>query len=1026
MLKTMKHTFLKFCAALIAFAGLNVFSPDAYAQENTPVGGGGTVSGTVTDSQGPVAGAAVMIKDGKGGVITEVDGTYSISGVKKGNVLIFTLLGYEDAEITWNGEAKIDVVLKTSNELLEGTVVTALGIRRAEKALSYNVQEVKADELLRVKDANFVNSLNGKVAGVTINRSSSGVGGATRVVMRGAKSIEGDNNVLYVIDGIPLVNTTLGTGNEVIGGTKATTEGIADFNPEDIESISVLSGPSAAALYGSSAANGVILITTKKGQEGKLNISFSSTSEFSKAYMTPEFQNIYGNKEDAYESWGNQLQVPVDYDPKKDFFQTGLNLINALTLTTGTKHNQTYASISSTNAKGIVPNNKYNRLNLTFRNTATFLNDKLTLDLGASYVHQTDQNMVSQGRYQNPVMAAYLFPRGENWNAVKSFERYNTSRNLYEQYWPIKDDDFGPDNPYWTAYRDMSPSTKNRYMFNVGATYKILDWLNISARYRFDDSVIETERKAYASTNVVFTEGSNKGLYEWTSFKDRQEYADAMLNIDKGFGQFHLTANLGYSYSNYWSATKGYRGPLKLVPNLFAFGNIDNPKASPIEDGGYSRVRNNAIFGNLELGWRSMLYLTLSGRNDWNSRLVNTANPSFFYPSVGLSAVISEMVNMPKWFSYLKVRGSYTEVGAPISRSGLTPGTITTPVKGGIAQETGIYPFTDFKAERTRSYEAGAELRLWNNLRAQVTYYHSNTYNQTFLGNLPEYSGYKQIYLQAGDVENRGWEASLGYFNEFKDFRISSNLTFSRNKNEIKKMVHDYKTDVSLEPINIPEVLKENGRVILKEGGSINDIYANTFLKKDSQGFVEIKSDGSYTLEKGEPVYLGHTTPDFTLGWNNSFSWKGLTFSFLLNGRFGGVVTSSTEAILDRFGVSKASGEARLAGGVMLPGQGLVDAETYYKKVGTGDYQTSGYYLYSATNIRLQELTLAYTFPNKWFKNVLKDLTLSVMANNPWVIYCKAPFDPELTPSTATYGQGNDYFMQPSVRSYAFSLKFKF
>ena len=496
MLKTMKHTFLKFCAALIAFAGLNVFSPDAYAQENTPVGGGGTVSGTVTDSQGPVAGAAVMIKDGKGGVITEADGTYSISGVKKGNVLIFTLLGYEDTEITWNGEAKVDVVLKTSNELLEGTVVTALGIRRAEKALSYNVQEVKADELLRVKDANFVNSLNGKVAGVTINRSSSGVGGATRVVMRGAKSIEGDNNVLYVIDGIPLVNTTLGTGNEVIGGTKATTEGIADFNPEDIESISVLSGPSAAALYGSSAANGVILITTKKGQEGKLNISFSSTSEFSKAYMTPEFQNIYGNKEDAYESWGNQLQVPVDYDPKKDFFQTGLNLINALTLTTGTKRNQTYASISSTNAKGIVPNNKYNRLNLTFRNTATFLNDKLTLDLGASYVHQTDQNMVSQGRYQNPVMAAYLFPRGENWNAVKSFERYNTSRNLYEQYWPIKDDDFGPDNPYWTAYRDMSPSTKNRYMFNVGATYKILDWLNISARYRFDDSVIETERKA--------------------------------------------------------------------------------------------------------------------------------------------------------------------------------------------------------------------------------------------------------------------------------------------------------------------------------------------------------------------------------------------------------------------------------------------------------------------------------------------------------------------------------------------------
>lgn len=1026
MIKTLKHALLKLCATAFAFAGLNVFSPAVSAQEISQSGGGTSVSGIVTDDQGPVAGAAVMIKGGKGGVVTEQDGSYMLSGLKNGDVLLFTLLGYADKEVVWKGEAKVNVVLSASSELLDGTVVTALGIRRAEKALSYNVQEVKADELLRSKDANFVNSLNGKVAGVTINRSSSGVGGATRVVMRGAKSIEGDNNVLYVIDGIPLVNTVLGTGNEVIGGTKATTEGIADFNPEDIESISVLSGPSAAALYGSSAANGVILITTKKGSEGKLSVSFSSTTEFSKAYMTPEFQNTYGNKEGTFESWGNQLATPTSYDPKDDFFQTGLNLINALTLTTGTKRNQTYASVSSTNSKGIVPNNKYNRLNLTFRNTSTFLNDKLTLDLGAQYVHQTDQNMVSQGRYQNPVMAAYLFPRGESWDAVKSFERYNTSRNIYTQYWPVKDDDFGPDNPYWTAYRDMSPSSKNRYMFSVGATYKILDWLNVSARYRFDDSVIDTERKVYATTNVVFTEGSDKGLYEWCSFKDRQEYADAMLNIDKTLGQFRLTANLGYSYSNYWSATKGYRGPLKLVPNLFAFGNIDNPKASPIEDGGYSAVRNNAVFGNIELGWRSMLYLTLSGRNDWNSRLVNTAHPSFFYPSVGLSAVISEMVNMPQWFSYLKVRGSYTEVGAPVSRSGLTPGTVTTPIKGGIAQETGIYPFTDFKAERTRSYELGAELRLWNSLRAQVTWYHSNTYNQTFLGTLPEYSGYKQIYLQAGNVENRGWEASLGYFNKIGDFGISSNLTFSRNKNEIKEMVHDYKTDVSLDPINIPQVLKENGRVILKEGGSINDIYANTFLKKDSQGYVEIKSDGTYTMERGEPVYLGHTTPDFTLGWNNTFSWKGLSLSFLLNGRFGGVVTSSTEAILDRFGVSKASGEARAAGGVMLPGQGLVDAETYFKKVGTGDYQTSGYYLYSATNIRLQELTVGYTFPNKWFKNVLKDLTLSFIANNPWVIYCEAPFDPELTPSTATYGQGNDYFMQPSVRSYAFSLKFKF
>ena len=982
------------------------------------------VKGTVVDAAGePLIGVNIRERGTSNGTITDINGSFSLS-VAEGAVIEVSYIGYKTLELEPQPDLG-QIVMTEDTEVLDEVVVTALGIERAEKALSYNVQEVKSDELIRAKDANFVNSLNGKIAGVTINRSASGVGGATRVVMRGAKSIEGDNNVLYVVDGIPLFNTNLGQGNEVLGDTRAATEGIADFNPEDIESISVLSGPSAAALYGSSAANGVILITTKKGKEGKLQISFSSSTEFSKAYMTPEFQNTYGNKEGVFESWGDKLATPSSYDPKDDFFNTGTNFINSLTLSTGTEHNQTFASISSTNSKGIVPNNRYDRLNFTIRNTSTFLDDKLQLDLGASYVKQKDRNMVSQGQYWNPVMAAYLFPRGENWDAIRTFERYDQSRNIPVQYWPVSDGTYGNQNPYWTAYRNVAPSEKNRYMFNVGLTYKIFDWLNVAARYRMDDSYIDFERKIYASSYDVFTEGSSKGLYEYNNYKDHQEYADFMVNINKQFKDFNISANIGYSYSNYGSETKGYRGPLLLVPNLFAASNIDSSKARAIEDGGDSRVRNHAVFASVELGWKSMVYLTLTGRNDWNSRLVNTDEESFFYPSIGLSGIISEMVDLPDFISYLKVRGSYTEVGAPISSSGLTPGTVTTPIVGGSLQEDGIYPFTDFKAERTRSYEFGLSVKLWNHLNAEVTYYKSNTYNQTFLGDLPEYSGYKQIYLQAGNVENRGWEASLGYSTTFKDFGFSSSLTFSRNINEIKEMVHDYHTDLSLEPINIPQVLKENGRVILKEGGSINDIYANSFFKKDSQGFVEIKQDGSYSLETGDPVYLGKTTPDFTLGWNNSFSYKGFGLSFLINGRFGGVVTSSTEAILDRFGVSKASAEARDLGGALLPGQGRVDAETYYKMIGTGDYQTSGYYVYSATNIRLQELTLSYTFPNSWFKNVLKDVTVSFIANNPWMIYCEAPYDPELTPSTGTYGQGNDYFMQPSVRSFGFGIKVK-
>ena len=983
------------------------------------------VTGKVKDANGePLIGVSILVKGTTNGTVTDIDGNFSLQA-DKGAVLEVSYIGYATQTVTVTG-APLNLVMKEDSEQLEEVVVTALGIKRAEKALSYNVQKVGQDELVRVKDANFVNSLNGKIAGVSINKSASGVGGATRVVMRGAKSIEGDNNALYVVDGIPLFNTNMGnTDSGIMGEGRAGSEGIADFNPEDIESISVLSGPSAAALYGSSAANGVILITTKKGKEGKLSISVSSSTEFSKAYMTPEFQTTYGNKSGKYESWGDKLATPSSYDPKDDFFNTGTNFINSVTLTTGTKQNQTFASVSSTNSDGIVPNNSYDRLNFTIRNTSSFLNDKLQLDLGASYVKQKDRNMVSQGQYWNPVMAAYLFPRGESFEAIKTFETFDEGRQIPVQNWLVSDPVYASQNPYWTAYRNVATNDKSRYMFNVGLTYKITDWLNAAARFRMDDTHSLFERKIYATSDQKFAEGK-KGHYGYSNYEDRQEYADFIVNINKSIKDFSLAANVGWSYSNYWAHERGYKGTLGGVTNDFNISNIDPSNGRVSEKGGDSKVRNHAIFANVEVGWRSMLYLTLTGRNDWNSRLVNTDEESFFYPSIGLSAILSEMFTLPEFISYLKVRGSFTEVGAPVSRSGLTPNTVTTPIIGGVVQETGIYPFTDFKAERTRSYEFGLSLRLWKKFNAEVTYYKSNTKNQTFLGTLPEFTGYKTIYLQAGNVENRGWEASFNYTDQFKcGLGISSTLTFSKNENEIKEMVNNYHTDLLDEPINIPQVSKDGGRVILKEGGSIHDIYANTFFKKDHQGFVEVGADGTYGLERGEPVYLGKVAPDFNLGWNNSFSYKGFGLSFLINGRFGGVVTSSTEAILDRFGVSKRSAEARDLGGALLPGQGRVDAKTYYQMIGTGNYETSGYYVYSATNIRLQELSLSYTMPNKWFRNVLKDVTVSFIANNPWMLYCEAPFDPELTPSTATYGQGNDYFMQPSVRSFGFGIKFK-
>ena len=1027
-----KHLYFSVAFALsIALAptsayavGNPVGSPDASMPQAVQQNGNHKVTGRVVDSAGePLIGATIMVEGTKEGAVTDIDGNFTINTTSKAK-LVISYVGYTTQTILVGDKTTIDVTLKEVANTMNEVVVTALGIKRAEKALSYNVQSVGSNELTRNKDANFVNSLNGKVAGVNISKSASGVGGATRVIMRGAKSIEGDNNVLYVIDGIPIFNFSGGRDSGIMGEGRVSSEGIADLNPEDIESISVLAGPSAAALYGSNAANGAILITTKKGKEGRVDISFSSSADFSSPLLMPEFQNTYGNKLGSYESWGEKLATPSSYDPKKDFFRTGTNFINALTLNMGNEFNQTFASVATTNSRGIVPNNTYDRYNFTIRNTTRMFKNKVQLDLGASYIKQKDNNMVSQGEYWNPIVAAYLFPRGESFEGVKTFERYDNVRNFPTQYWPISDSRFANQNPYWTAYRNLAPNDKDRFMFNAGLTYNILDWLSVAGRIRLDKTFITSERKIYASSFNYFAK--EKGAYDYYDYKDHQTYIDAIANINKTFGKFSLAANVGYSYSDYASLTRGYGGNLVLVPNKFSLNNI-NPTDSKIrEAGGDSKVRNVAAFASAELGWKSMVYLTLTGRNDWNSRLVNSSEESFFYPSVGLSGIISEMTKLPSFISYLKVRGSYTEVGSPVSRSGMTPGTITTPIVGGSLKSTDIYPFTDYKAERTKSYEFGLTARFWKKLSFDFTWYKSNTYNQTFIGELPESSGYKAVYLQAGNVENRGVEMALGYSDNFGGLQWNSSLVYSKNVNEIKEMVKDYHHPLSPKPINIPEVSKDNGRVLLKVGGSINDIYARKVLAKDNQGFVNVSPSGGMNLETVEPIYLGKTTPDFTMGWNNNFTYKNFGLSFLINARVGGIVTSSTQALLDRFGVSKASADARDAGGVMIPNQGLYDAKKYYTLIATGENDLAGYYTYSATNVRLQELTLSYKFNSKLFNNVIKDLTLSFVATNPWMIYCKAPFDPELTASTGTYGQGNDYFMQPSLKSYGFSVKFKF
>ena len=982
------------------------------------------VKGKVVDKGGEaVIGANILVKGTSTGAVTDLDGNYTLS-VSPNATLVFSYIGMKSQTVAVNNRKQIDVTLEDEAKAIDAVVVTALGIKRSEKALSYNVQKVDNSALTKVKEANFVNSLSGKVAGVNITRSSAGIGGATSVVMRGSKSISGNNNVLYVVDGMPIGNANrAGDGGEY--GRPGGGEGISDFNSDDIESISVLTGPSAAALYGASAANGVIIINTKKGAAGSVKVNFSSNTEFLSAGVMPEFQNTYGTELNTYRSWGKKLETPSTFNPR-DFFQGGYNTINSLNLSGGTDKNQTFVSVATTHAEGIIPNNEYYRYNFSGRNSSKFLNDKLHLDISGNYVMQGDQNMMSGGRFFNPLRPLYLFPRGDDFETVKIWERYDTDRRFNTQYWPYgtQGEDF--ENPYWIVNREMFTNEKHRYMFSFRAQYDILSWLNIAARTRVDNTYSTIKTKFYATTNPLFTGDTSlenaKGSFSQGEERYKQTYADLMLNINKKFDKdFVLTANIGTSFDDHYTTSVSVGGRLKTVPNLFSTPNVD-PDVTGGGGQSYHRTRNIAAFASAELGWKSMLYLTATGRTDWASQLVsNGKTPAIFYPSVGLSGVISEMVKLPSFISYLKTRVSFTEVGSPISQVGITPGTITYSMSGGQVKPISTYPYPDFNPERTRSWEAGLNARLFNGkVRLDATIYQSNTYNQTFLQNLSDASGYSGFYIQAGDIRNRGVELALGYEDKIsKDISFSTNLTYTRNVNRVMELVKGYKNPIDGTVFDINVLTSPK---YMRPGDSMNDIFVQGILVKGKDGrFIE-EGDG-YRIDRSQRVKVGSSAPDFMMGWNNTLNLYGVNVSFLISARFGGNVSSSTQAMMDGYGVSKVTADARDAGAVVIDGQSY-DPKRYYTTIGLN--RLGAYYLYDATNIKLQELSIGYTLPKKWFGKVISNASVSLIARNLLTIYRAAPYDSDMAGGTSTYSAGGDNFMPPSMRSVGFSLNLGF
>ena len=1034
----------------------------AYAVENTSIvlsqkapaaqpGQPVTVTGKVVDASGmPVIGAAVIVKGTTIGTSTGVDGDFSLQvpPPSADAVLEINYLGYEPIAQTVGSRTNITFTLRESAVDVDAVVVTALGIKRSEKALSYNVQQVNSEDIVANKDVNFINSLSGKVAGVTINSSSGGVGSASKVVMRGQKSISQSSNALYVIDGVPMFTTARDGGTEF--ASQGTTDPIADINPEDIESMSVLNGAAAAALYGSDAANGAIVVTTKRGKAGYTSVTVSSNTEVMSPFVLPEFQNRYGTGDlnssegSIVRSWGNRLNSSnyMGYSPRDDYFQTGVTGTESVSLSTGTEKNQTYFSAAAVNSRGVIPNNGYDRYNFTFRNTTSFLGDKLKLDVGASYVMQKDRNMTNQGTYNNPLVGAYVYPRGNDWADIEMYERYDPARRLYTQYWPVGDAGMTMQNPYWINYRNLRENNKDRYMLNAALSYDVLDWLNVSGRLRIDNSNNDYTEKFYASTFTQLTEGSKNGLYGITKTKDKQVYGDVLVNINKTFGEdWSLQANAGASISDMRYDAMKVRGPIPdgeitdekpLLANVFNVQNLSNTsKTKRLQEGW--REQTQSVFASVEVGFKNTYFLTLTGRNDWPSQLAgeHSVKSSFFYPSVGASVVLSQLIpEMPKNLSYVKLRASYASVGVAFERYLANPRYSWS--ESGLNWSTQTrFPIYNLKPERTKSFEVGLTMRFLRHFNLDFTYYNTKTQDQTFEPNISTGSGSSKLTIQSGNVRNRGFEVALGYSNTWGRFSWDSNYTLSANKNKILSLADDVVNPETGEHFSVDQLDMGglgDARFILREGGTLGDFYSRIDLKRDSNGAVYINEKGEIAKEPvtdvANYIKLGSVLPDANMAWRNDFRWRNFNFGFMVSARLGGVVFSRTQSMLDYYGVSEATAAARDAGGVMINGNDLVDANKWYTAIGGGN-SVPQYYTYSATNVRLQEASIGYTIPKKTLGDIC-EITLSLVGRNLWMIYNKAPFDPETIATTGNYYQGVDYFMSPSMRNIGFNLRVKF
>lgn len=1013
-----------------------------------------SVSGKVTSgSDGtPLPGVSILVKGTNTGTTTDIDGSYSINAGAN-TTLTFSFIGFTTKEEAVSGRSIINVVLAEDVAQLGEIVVTALGIEREKKSLGYAIQEIKGGVLSDAKETNLVNAFTGKVAGLQVVRSSNGAGGSAKIVLRGNTSLTGSNQPLIVVDGIPIDNFTGTTENGYWGAGLDMGNGLGDISSDDIESMSVLKGPSAAALYGSRAGNGVILIKTKSGRtQPGLGITVTSTLGIEDIFIRPELQNSFGQGKDnifdpmSPDSWGPKAtgqsvkkwdgsQSPLNiHDNVSQFLRKGSTQNYGIALQQQYGSTSVYTSLNYLADRSIIPGNKLTRLNFTSKATTRFGKDsRWTSDVKMSFNNTSGYNRPINGRDVSSVYVLYMLPRSLDISDFSAAT--NEFGNML--WYPGAP---GPQtNPYWQYQYNLNRDSRNRFIMNGSLKYAFTDWLDAEVKAGSDIYATNLEGKTYAGSPRTNAYSTGKQTFSEINYS-------ALIKAQKDniWGRIGGTATFGGNLMEQkFNSLSVNTGALE-VPNLFS---PTNSAGAPSISPGFSRKKINSLYGSLGINYAGWVFLDITARNDWSSALIE-ANRSYFYPSYSLSYVLSDMLedqggSLPTWWTFAKLRASYATVGNDLAPYQLFNGyTISKdPLSNTIASRQSLLKDPYVRSELIKNLEFGGEFRfLDNRISVDLTWYKSNSTRQLIDIPMDPLSGYSSMKINAGNIQNKGFEVMANAAILTNPQSLTWNITanFSRNENKIIDIA-------SAEGVN-EYTLGTYDDLFIRAvtGGLFGDIYGTKFkrVKEENSphfGKLILSGDG---LPQRDPeiVKLGNQQAKGLLGVTNAFNYKGVGFSFLIDARLGGEIFSSSNVGLQSSGTAKitapggerpdmvADGVVAQEGGGYTVNTKSVTQQEYWRTIATlNNLGVGEAYLYNATHVRLRNVMLSYSLPKHLLGKTFQNARVSASCNNVWMIKSHLNgIDPESVFATGTNAVGFENGAFPTMRSFLFSLSLGF